>query len=157
MIKLTKAHAKEPVSKAFTVILAPAVEDECVEQGLAGGHSDAALIGQNLKAGLVSSGQGRRVPRAEALLRSLGLSDGEADALRLFMAGRADIVVSDDRRFLQVLKGLEVPRTTPAALLARLVARKSISRQEGLRLLDRMAPLISEIEFMAIRRSMEGG
>lgn len=125
MIKLTKASAKEAVASAFTLVLAPAVQDECIKEGLAGGHADASLIGENLRSGRISPGHGRRIPRAEAMMRGLGISDGEADALRLYMSGRADAVVSDDHRFLQVLKGLEVPRTTPAALLARLVARKA--------------------------------
>lgn len=157
MVKLTKAGAKEHVAKAFTIILAPQVRQECIDQGKAAGEADAIRIEENLRRGLVSAGRARRSTKTEALIRTLRLSGGESDVLRLFQAGDADLVVSDDRRFLRVVEGLDIPFTTPSALLVALVLRGSATRKEGLALLEKLAAFISDEEYLEARRAMEAG
>lgn len=155
MVKLTKAGATEHAAKAFTIILAPHVRQECVDQGKAAGHPDAVRIEENLRRRLLSAGRPRRSAKTEALIRTLRLSGGEADVLRLFQGGGVDLVVSDDRRFLRIVEGLGVPFTTPSALLVALVRRGNATRAEGLALLERLALFISDEEYVEARRAME--
>lgn len=155
MVKLTKAGAKEQAAKAFTIILTPRVRQECVGQGKAAGHPDAVRIEENLRRGFLSAGRSRRSAKTEALLRTLRLSGGEADVLRLYQGGGADLVVSDDRRFLRIVEGLGVPFTTPSALLVALVRVGSATRAEGLALLESLAPFMSDEEYLEARRAME--
>lgn len=155
VIKLTKGSAKEAVAKAFTLVLPPQVRRECVEEGKAGGYPDAVRIEQNLRSGLLSEKRGRRSGRTEALLRDLQLSGGEADTVRLYRAGGADLVVSDDRRFLQFLEGLGIPFATPAALIVALVHRRKATLGEGLALLDKMAAFLSEDEYREAWSALE--
>ena len=156
MIKLTKASAKEPVAEAFSLVMAPEVRRECVDQARAAGYADALRIGDNLRRGVVAAHEGRRVPRAESMIADLGLAGGEADTLRLFLTARADLIVSDDRRFTRLLDGLAVPFTTAAGLLVALADSRKASRAECLRLLERMAPLISEEEFLVVSALIGG-
>ena len=156
MIKLTKGSAKETVSKAFTLILPPQVRRECVEQGKAGGYPDAIRIEENLKTGRLVVARGRRSAGTEALIRDLKLLGGEADVVRLYRAGGADLIVSDDRRFLQFLEGLGIPFATPAALIVALVRQGHAAPKEGLALLDKIAGSISEDEYREARRALGG-
>jgi len=155
MIKITRGSAKETVAAAFTLVLAPEVRRECVDQGKAGGYPDAVRIEENLRRGLLSEGGGRRSADTEAVIRDLQLTGGEADVVRLYRAGAADLVVSDDRRFLQFLDGLGIPFSTPAALIVALVRRRRASPEEGRTLLDKLAGLISEEEYLEARRALE--
>jgi hypothetical protein len=155
IVKLTKAGAKEPVSKTHEIVLAPAVQREAIDQGKAGGHADALLIERNVRGGRVSLREGRRLPQAEAILADLGLDPGEEDALRLYLTARAEIVVSDDGAFLRKLRSLRVPRLTPAGLLVNMVQDRSLSQAEGMRLLDQMAPMIADEEYYVARNLME--
>lgn len=155
MIKVTKGSAKETVAKAFTLVLPPEVRRECVEQGKAAGHADAVRIEENLRRGLLSEVRRKGSAQTEALIRDLRLSGGEADVVRLYRAGGTDLVVSDDRRFLQFLEGLGIPYATPAALIVALVRRKRVPVGEGLALLDKMTGLISEDESLEARRALE--
>ena len=154
IVKLAKAGAKEPVSRAYEVLLAPAVQREAIEQGKAGGHADALLIERNLKSDRVKARTGRRVPRAEEILAGLRLSPGEEDALRLYLTARADAVVSDDFEFHRKLHALRIPRFTPALLLVDLVAEGSLRPEEGLRLLEQLAKHIAPEEYYVARNLM---
>ncbi len=155
MVKLTKAGATEPVSKAHEMILAPAVQREAIEQGKAGGHGDALLIEQNVRGGRVALRGGRRLAQAEVLVASMRLSPGEEDALRLYLTARADVVVSDDFDFLRKLRSLQVPMLTPAALLVDMVQEKALTKDAGLRLLQQLAPHIADEEYFVARTAME--
>ena len=157
MIKVTKASAKETLAKAFTLVLPPEVRRECVEQGKAGGHPDAIRIEENLRKGLLSESRGKRSSETEAVIRDLRLAGGEADVVRLYRGGAADLIVSDDRRFLQFLEGLGIPFSTPAALIVALVRRKKATPKEGLVLLDKLVDFISEDEYLEARRGLEAG
>jgi len=155
MVKLTKAGAKEPVSRAHEILLAPAVQREAIDQGKAGGHGDALLIEQNVWGGRVAVRAGRRLAQAESLLASMQLSPGEEDALRLYLTARADVVVSDDFDFLRKLRSLQVPMLTPAALLLDMVQEGALTKAEGLRLLEQLSPHIADEEYFVARSSME--
>ena len=157
MIKVTKGSAKETVAKAFTLVLPPEVRRECVEQGKAGGHPDAVRIEENLRSGLLSEAHGKETSETEALIRDLRLAGGEADVVRLYRAGAVDLVVSDDRRFLQFLEGLGIPFATPAALIVALVRRRKASVPEGVAFLDKLAGMISDDEYGEARRALEEG
>lgn len=157
LIKLAKSSAKEAVASHYTLVLPPAVREETVDQGKAGGFPDALRIEENLGRGLLRVREPSRSSQTEAVVRGLRLSGGEADVLRLFRAGGCGLVLSDDRRFLQVLEGLGVPFATPGALVAALARRGAIPRKEAVSLLDRLAGFISDEEYSEARRAIEGG
>jgi len=156
IVKLTKAGAKEPVSRAHEIVLAPAVQREAIDQGREGGHGDALLIERKVRRGRVALRAGRAVPQAEAILADLHLGAGEEDALRLYLTARADIVVSDDLAFQHKLRSLQIPRFSSASLLLEMVQEKALPRSEGLLLLDRLAPHIANEEYYVVKQLMEG-
>jgi len=87
-------------------------------------------------------------------VRDLGLRGGEADVVRLFSAGRVDVAVSDDRRFLQVLQSLDVPYATSSSLLVALAKRGRITRATALSYLQKLAEYISEEQYAEARAAI---
>ena len=157
LIKLTKSSAKRAVGAAFTVLVPGEVQRECVQQGKAGGFPDALRVEENIEGGVLTVRKPKRLMRAEAIVRDLRLSGGEADVLRLYQSGGVDVVVSDDRRFLQILEALGIRYTTPGMLIAALSRMGKMSLYEALEHLEKLAEFISEEEYSEARRAIEEG
>ena len=157
LIKLTKSSAKRAVGAAFTVLVPGEVHRECVQQGKAGGFPDALRVEDNIERGVLTVRKPKRLMRAEAIVRDLRLSGGEADVLRLYQSGGVDVVVSDDRRFLQILEALGIRYTTPGMLIAALSRMGKMSLYEALEHLEKLAEFISEEEYSEARRAIEEG
>jgi len=157
LIKLTKSSAKRAVGAAFTVLVPGEVQRECVQQGKAGGFPDALRVEENIEKGVLTVRKPKRSRRTEAIVRDLRLSGGEADVLRLHQSGGIDLVVSDDRRFLQILEALEIRYTTPGPLIAALSRAGKMPRKEAIEYLEKLAAFISEEEYSEARRAIDEG
>src|SRR2546423_13582511 len=83
LIKLTKSSSKSAVGKAFTVLVPPEVERECVEQGKAGGVPDALRGEENVEKGGLTGRKPKRPARTEAMGGGLRLSGGGGGDVRL--------------------------------------------------------------------------
>lgn len=158
LIKLTKAGAKEHLTSAAEIVIPPEVERETVKEGKEGGFPDAFKIERNLRKSLLKVLETPRTEDLEELIGKLGLNGGEADLLRLFKAVGCDAVVSDDQKFLDLVKVLEVPFTTSSGLLIYAWKTKEISREECLKLLEKLKSMISEEEYqLALFELKRGG
>src|SRR3990170_8170997 len=142
LIKLTKSSARRAVGTAFTVLVPGEVHRECVQQGKAGGFPDALRVEENIERGVLTVRKPKRSGRTEAIVRDLRLSGGEADVLRLHRSGGIDLVVSDDRRFLQILDALGIAYATPGPLIAALCRMGKTPREEALEYLEKLAAFI---------------
>jgi len=157
LIKLTKISAKGAVGAAFTVLVPPDVQEECVQQGKAGGFPDALRVEENIGRGVLTVRRPKRSTKSEAIVRDLRLLGGEADVLRLQQSGGVDLVVSDDRKFLQILEALGIRFTTPGALIAALSRTGKMPRDAAREHLEKLAALISEEEYSEAKRAIEEG
>lgn len=157
LIKLTRCSAKEAVGAAFATYLPTAVHRECVEQGKAGGFPDSLRVETNIERGMLFIQKPKRTLRTERLVRDLKLSGGEADVLRLHHSGNIDLIVSDDRKFLQLLEAIGIPYTTPGPLVAALFRMRKLAREQALEHLERLAAYISEDEYLESRRAIGEG
>jgi hypothetical protein len=66
-----------------------------------------------------------------------------------------DVVVSDDRRFLNVLQTLRIPFATSSSLIVALAKRDRIERGEALGYLEKLAEYISEEQYAAARAAIQ--
>lgn len=155
VIKMTKSSLKEAVVSVFSALLPSEVEEECVEQGKKGGHVDALKVEENIKRGRIHVRGTRRSGPAETIVRDLSLKSGEAGLVRLHASGGIDVVVSDDRRFLNVLQTLEIPFATSSSLIVALARRNKIKRGEALVYLQKLAEYISEEQYTEARAAIE--
>lgn len=97
-------------------------------------HPDAAEIARCVERGLVR----------EELVRSrrrlpLAVGEGEAATLRLFLAERADLLLSDDGRALRSCRLLGVPFTTTPRVIVDLHADGVTRRGRARRALEKIA------------------
>ena len=157
LIKLTKSSSKGAIGTAFTVLVPSEVQRECVQQGKAGGFPDALRVEENIEKGVLTVRKPKRSTRTEAIVRDLKLSGGEADALRLHRSGGIDLIVSDDRRFLQIREAIGIPYTTPGLLIAALSRMGKLLRKEALVHLEKLEAFISVEEYSEAKRAIEEG
>lgn len=157
LIKVTKASLKEELLAIVDARIPPAVEAEAVVQGKEEGYPDAVRIEDNLERGLLGRGDPEASERMDRLAGELGLVGGEADALRLFEAARAALVVSDDERYLRSLEAIGVPYTTAPGLVAALALRGRLDADRGRALLDKLEPYVSEASYLEARRALLEG
>jgi hypothetical protein len=142
LIKLTNAGGKEPVCRAFSVVIPVGVRREVVEAG--GDRPDAVTVERNIQAGLL----------AVAVAGEKRGGKGEDWALTLYSAGGFDGICSDDRRFLAKLRTLGIPYLTPTALIVVLAKKGCLSRDEALARLAALAPLVSADEYTVARLTL---
>ena len=156
LIKLTRAGAKEVVASAVEAVVPPAVEREAVVEGREGGFPDAFEIERNLKK-LVRVVRVPKTRETETIIEKLGLRGGEADVFRLFRGGKCRAVASDDQKFLDLVAALNVPFVTPSALVIHVWKRGKIGKEECLRLLEKLRPMVSEEEYQLATIELKGG
>jgi hypothetical protein len=109
-------------------------------------HAEEAKAFQEL----ISGGRLRRrsLARSARAERLLGLSQtlgpGERGALRLLFREKADVIVTDDRAFLNGLVRNRVPFLTPASLLIDLRRAGKIAREAAQAAAERLRPYIRQ-------------
>jgi len=144
LIKLTKAGIKERVCGTWEVHIPALVCRETTSE--APRLPDAARIKNNISAGLITVASGGR-RRAK----------GEAEALEMFQAGSFEAIATDDARFIQHLRGLDVPFAVPAVIVVKLHREGALTRAEAREALDALLPLISPEESAAAELMLTGG
>ncbi len=154
LIKLAKAGALDLVVNLWSCLIPQAVYSETVERGMEAGYPDASVIRESVPPSIVRSRV--RHARATALLeQKRGLGPGEREALHLFFAARADIIISDDAAFVAFLAQAGLPYLLPASVLVQLCHEGHLEPRTALDRLKRMRPLIRPEVYQAARADLE--
>lgn len=113
-----------------------AVEEESTQDG---SRPDAVLIQHRIKQGRLVVEHVRSPQLLTRLSEDFRLGRGEAEALVLALeSDPAAVVATDDRNAIRACKVLRVGFVTSLAILARAVEKGLLTRQDGLRSLDRL-------------------
>lgn len=146
LIKLTKAGAKELITKNFEVYIPELVKREIVDE--AQGKPDATIIQRNIDTKRIKMIQTKMTEeRVEREIKGFGLHGGEEEVYRLSMQMIYDFLSSDDQKFLRLLQTLGKKAITPASLIVLLNHKKKISTEKARTLLNNMQPHISDQEY----------
>jgi predicted nucleic acid-binding protein len=126
---LLGVYGRQVTLRAPRQVLREAAAEELWEE-----HPDAAEIARCTEQGLVK----------EAVVRSrrrlpLSLGEGEAAAIRLFLAERADLLLTDDGRALRTCRLLGVPFTTSPRVIVDLCWRGVVPPARARRALEKVA------------------
>lgn len=150
LIKLAKAGILGVLVNAWKCLVPRAVYTETVERGVEFGYPDALTIREALHADMVRPRA--RDPRATALLQGKRhLGRGEHEALHLFLASRADAIVTDDAAFVSVLGHAGFRYLPPALVLVQLTRQGHLNREAALEGLEHMRAFIRAEVYTAAR------
>jgi len=153
LIKLAKSGILAQVIREWHCLVPQAVYEETVERGKQEAYPDAEEI-ERLVHGHVKPL--RENEQAEAILvQARALGRGEQEALHLFFNERADVIITDDRAFLAVLKRAGLPALPPALALVELARFGGIQLAEAESALEMMKGLIRQEVYQLARRDLE--
>lgn len=145
LIKLVKSSLKELIVSNISVAIPVSVSNESVREGKAKGYSDALLIEKNIRDGKINVVKAKK--KEAKMIKGLQLHSGEADCLYIFAQGSYDTVVSDDRKFLDIIDTIGIPFLTPSALVVYLYKSGKISISAANECLEKLRAMISREEY----------
>jgi rRNA-processing protein FCF1 len=140
LIKLNRAEILVTLLDSFDCAVPQAVYEEVVVVGHARGYADAEAIGS-----AVAGRCGVEETTESSLSTSLGV--GETALLALVEAGEQSIVISDDARFLGVLRSRGIDYLGCARLVVYLVRNNLLTLGQATEALRRMRSLVSPKSF----------
>lgn len=148
-IKLSKAGMLETLAEHSKCIMPQQVYDE-VMKGKEKMREDTFAIEM-----LVSNKKLKVVDvNIKEVQENLGL--GEKAALAAFNTYKVEAIVSDDRKFLNKLEAKGVSFTTPANLIVMLVANKKLTKEKGLRALNKIKNSIRDDVYNKAKEALGG-
>ena len=151
MIKLYRSGVLAKVVVAFPCAIPQAVYREVVTRGRARLHQDAEAI-EAIIGGIVTV-----EVTPERQQPEMGLGAGEIGILDMLDPSRSQVVVSDDRRFLNLLTTQGISFLTPADVLVAMAGRGTISGPEADEALERLRPLIRRAAYEEAREDLKHG
>ena len=133
LIKLTKTGSKEAIVSLLEVSIPKRVYEETVTESK--GCIDANKIQENIKDGKI---QVQGLPTCEK---------GEIEALKLYRSGGFELIVSDDRKFLNYLDRNDIPYLTSSSIIVYLLYKHKISKEDTIKYIDNLKMYISKRQY----------
>jgi predicted nucleic acid-binding protein len=160
LIKMGKSGALGRLLRAAEVLVPERVYQEAVVAGKRGLYEDALELERVLAEGPAEvvaeiTADETLGERAGVLLEAASsLGAGEREALRLFLARRADAVLTDDRAFANLLAREGIGVLVPAAAIVALAEGGRMSVGEAEVALRRMEPLVRREAYEAAMQDL---
>jgi predicted nucleic acid-binding protein len=85
-----------------------------------------------------------------------GLGRGEISCIQLYKMIKADVIISDDRKFLNTLEERNIPFVVPTECIVGLVGAKKISQKEGIEALDKIKPFVKKENYDVAMKALGG-
>ena len=149
LIKLNHAGVLSQVVRNYESLVPAAVHNEVVVRGASIGYDDATEIGLILEesAVVITSDIRDALPDSDQILSGLGA--GETQALYLALQHRQDsAIVSDDRRFLEVLSDLSLRFLVPSHMILGLARDEILSASDAKTAIDALRPFIRQSDYI---------
>ena len=135
LIKLTKTGSKEAIVSLLDVSIPMRVYEETVTESK--GCLDAIKIQDNIDVGKIQvQGQSAR-------------DKGEFEVLKLYRSGEFELIVSDDRKFLNFLDKNDIPYLTSSSMIVYLLYKNKISKEDTIKYIDNLKMYISKRQYLA--------
>ena len=138
LIKLTKSELIEDIAKKSNLSISEEVFKEVVIEGKKRLYEDAFKIENMVKNNLIKK---LKVKRAK---NDLEVGAGETSTLALYKEKKFDIIVSDDRKFLNVLDKEEIKFVTPLGLIVALVKKGGLDKKKAINGIKNIKNLVRE-------------
>jgi predicted nucleic acid-binding protein len=133
LIKLTKTGSKEIIVGLLEVFIPERVHEETVIESE--DCADARTIQKNINEGKIY------------VSGSSGHDKGEIETLRLYLSGGFELIVSDDRKFLNHLARINIPYLTSSSLIVYLLYKKRLTKKDTTKYIDSLKVHISRDQY----------
>jgi predicted nucleic acid-binding protein len=142
LILVSKLDILDTMLETFgTIIIPEGVRKEVVDQGKEGKKIDALLVEKRIGDGKIIVKKISKESEKNKLMNDFNIHSGEAEAVLLYLAEKADLLGTDDYQTLKMCKILNIHYfTTPLFLLQGLTNRK-IEKAFALRKIERLSKL----------------
>jgi hypothetical protein len=135
LIKFAKTGCKEAIVSLLEVSIPMRVYNETVTESK--GCLDANRIQENINNRMIQ-------------VQGLPSSDkGELEALKLYKSGGFELIVSDDRKFLNYLDRNGIPYLTSSSMVVYLLYNNKISLEDTIKYIDNLKMYISQRQYLA--------
>lgn len=151
-IKLTKISIIEIVASGFNVILTEQVYKEQVIAGMKKNLPDAKRMEKLIQEGKIKVSE----VLEKSFVENFRLGAGEKSVLDYYLVNDIDLIVSDDEAFLRLLDIYEIPFIPVAGVILMCAINGLISKEEGIKYLELLKPMIKEEHMFYIRSKIEG-
>jgi|SRR3989338_8122512 len=146
LIKLTCSGILQLVP--FVGHISAEVYHEAVVEGKKKSHQDAFVIGQMVSDGKISVKEVKSGPLPR-------LGKGESSAVALYHKIKAEVIVSDDRKFLAYLDEQGVPFLVHSEYLLFLALSKQVKKKDAVEALEKIKNLITIQNYYDAKGALE--
>jgi predicted nucleic acid-binding protein len=143
LILLAKSNLLDKLSKRTKILIPKKVYEEVVEEGLKRNKIDAVKINNLIEKRKI---QVKKVNKEKKF--PITLDKGEKEALELYYQEKANNVIVDDKKALQICKIMKIPYLTVHIILTGLLKKKIINKNQAIKsleILDKEGRYSSEI------------
>ena len=151
-IKLTKISIIEILALGFEIILTSEVYDEQVIAGLKRNYEDAAKMEKLVADKKVAVVE---VTEKSSVYESFRLGRGEKSVMNYCLTNDVDMIVSDDEAFLKIPDNYQVPFTPVAGTILMCVIHGLVNKENGLKYLYSLKPMIRDEHMFYIKSKIE--
>lgn len=151
-IKLTKISIIGILTSGFEIILTSEVYDEQVIAGLKRNYEDAAKMEKLVADKKVAVVE---VTEKSSVYESFRLGRGEISVMNYCLTNDVDMIVSDDEAFLKILDNYQVPFTPVAGTILMCVIHGLVNKENGLKYLYSLKPMIRDEHMFYIKSKIE--
>lgn len=148
LIKLTKASVIEVLAEYRKCVITQEVFNEAVKAGKERFYEDAYIIEDLINRRLLTI---KKVKFTE--LPELG--KGEASSLEILKKGKYNAIITDDRKFLKMLEGQNIPFVMPSDVIIALLKRHKITTKKASEALEKIRPFIRKEIYERAKKEVE--
>ncbi len=156
LIKLVKANLPKEVFDSFKAYISEEVYIECVIDGKKGLYDESFEIESLITGKKILKEKSKTNSQAIKILKDEKFGKGEESILHLFFNIRADVIISDDKKFLNFLFNNELAFMTPTDLVISLYEEGSIlDRDSALKVLEGLRPFVKDKYYFQAKNKLE--
>ena len=150
LIKLAKSGLLNKLPQLAKCHISKQVYTEAVERGKEKMYEDAYAIDA-----LIHSGEIDVISMKTNIIDS-SLSSGEILSLELYKKLKADAIISDDRRFLNLLNQEKCEYIIPADIIVILAKSRKVTKEEAINGLNKIRTLVREDVYLSALKRLGG-
>ncbi|PIN74597.1 hypothetical protein COV18_06920 [Candidatus Woesearchaeota archaeon CG10_big_fil_rev_8_21_14_0_10_37_12] len=147
LIKLMRSGILQQIK--HKCVISDSVYEETVTEGKKKLYPDAYQIETSVKEGKISV--------KKILFQQLpGLGKGESSTFALFKKLKADVIASDDKKFIKLLEEQKIEYITSTAAITGLYLAKKINQKQAINALEKIKEFVSKTNYEKAQQTIGG-